>query len=254
MYEGKLRLASSVKSETLVKPTLVIDLEGEGHFGPKEKSVNYKSVEPTGSGNEVYEGIHANGEGEEGKTFPEQGTLTEAKSGSLVATTETGAAISEGEKLSAAGYDSGSSEDGEGSDIDDESDSKDGPANEAREITEAVVPIRAAEGPLDGEKAMPFGRSVNAPNMLGNLSPLTSGAKLSLGGTKFDPGAATFGDVMYTEPLGGDRKEQVSDFGFLNVHKGLSEGAHRELNERPLAEALSTRTWANVVGGILNHG
>ncbi|KAL6961644.1 hypothetical protein U1Q18_051167, partial [Sarracenia purpurea var. burkii] len=238
---------------------------------------------PTWSSNKVCEGLHANGDGEAGITFSE----VEAESGSPVtAITVTGAAISEGEKVSDAGFYSEISEDDVGSDLDDGSDSKDGPVNEARGISEASVSIpisegnpmgliggnskvaaqvldespepnlKAAEGPFDGVKATCLGHAVNAnihaPKVLEFIPLLNSEVNLPSGGAKSDPGAVKLGDDLYTGPLEGDRKEQISDYVILNVHEGLTEVALRELNDRPHAKAIPTRIWANVVDGF--HG
>ncbi|KAL7002334.1 hypothetical protein U1Q18_003487 [Sarracenia purpurea var. burkii] len=238
---------------------------------------------PTWSGNKVCEGLHTNGDGEAGITFSE----VEAESGSPVtAITVTGAAIFEGEKVSDAGLDSEISEDDVGSNLDDGSYSKDGPVNEARGIAEAGVSIPVSEvrssdfGSLKSDftkvdnvgcpvsdalevenvltiKGNPTGQirvnaNIHATKVLEFMPLLNSEVNLPSGGAKSDPGAVKLGDDLYTELLEGDGKEQVSDYGILNVHEGITEGALRELNDRPHAEALPSRTWANVVGGF--HG
>ncbi|KAL6971623.1 hypothetical protein U1Q18_031304, partial [Sarracenia purpurea var. burkii] len=127
----------------------------------------------------------------------------------------------------------------------------------AQVLDESPEPnLKAAEGPFDGVKATCLDRAVNAnihaTKVLEFMPLLNSEINLPSGGAKSDPGAVKLGDDLYTELLEGDGKEQDSDYGILNVHEGLIEGALRELNDRPHAEALPSRTWANVVGGF--HG
>ncbi|KAL6991819.1 hypothetical protein U1Q18_009930 [Sarracenia purpurea var. burkii] len=114
----------------------------------------------------------------------------------------------------------------------------------------ADFPSAAAPSSWANVVANNVNANIHAPKVLEFIPHLNSEVNLPLGGAKSDPGAVKLGDDLYTGPLEGDRKEQVSDYGILNVHEGLTEVALRELNDRPHAKAIPTRTWANVVDGM----